>query len=188
MFIVQYTFLIKFQYNLRDSLDTRVSKSATATDTNVVGSMTTNPTNSTSINIPIGGLRTPTPNENFIVDLSYYLSRKDSIVLNKNGDLRAIRGVPSAFPRTPDTPNDSMSLAVINVAPYASLPPKIASSSNRPQYACGISDKAYRRYTMRDIGKLEQRIENLETLSALSLLEVDTKSLEIMTTSIEDFY
>ena len=36
-----------------------------------------------------------------------------------------------------------------------------------------------RRYTMRDIGKLEDRIENLEILTSLSLLEVDTKTLQV---------
>ena len=32
---------------------------------------------------------------------------------------------------------------------------------------------------MRDIGKLEDRIENLEVTSSLSLLELDTKTLQI---------
>ena len=32
---------------------------------------------------------------------------------------------------------------------------------------------------MRDIGKLEDRIENLEITSSLSLLELDTKTLQI---------
>ena len=35
------------------------------------------------------------------------------------------------------------------------------------------------RFTMRDIGKLEDRIENLEITSSLSLLELDTKTLLI---------
>ena len=35
------------------------------------------------------------------------------------------------------------------------------------------------RFTMRDIGKLEDRIENLEVTSSLSLLELDTKTLQI---------
>ena len=35
------------------------------------------------------------------------------------------------------------------------------------------------RFTMKDIGKLEDRIENLEITSSLSLLELDTKTLQI---------
>ena len=37
-----------------------------------------------------------------------------------------------------------------------------------------------RRYTMRDIGKLEKRIDNLEYYTSLSLLEQETKSLSIV--------
>lgn len=36
-----------------------------------------------------------------------------------------------------------------------------------------------RRYTMRDIGKLEDRIENLEVITSLSLLELDTKTFQV---------
>ena len=32
---------------------------------------------------------------------------------------------------------------------------------------------------MRDIGKLEDRIENLETVTSLSLLELDTKTFQV---------
>ena len=35
------------------------------------------------------------------------------------------------------------------------------------------------RFTMRDIGGLEDRIENLETVTSLSLLELDTKTLQV---------
>ena len=35
------------------------------------------------------------------------------------------------------------------------------------------------RYTMRDIGGLEDRIENLEVTTSLSLLELDTKTLQV---------
>ena len=36
-----------------------------------------------------------------------------------------------------------------------------------------------RRYTMRDIGKLERRIDNLEYYTQLSLLETQTENLQI---------
>ena len=32
---------------------------------------------------------------------------------------------------------------------------------------------------MRDIGKIEDRVENLETLTSLSLLELDTRTLQV---------
>ena len=36
-----------------------------------------------------------------------------------------------------------------------------------------------RRFTMRDIGALEKRIENLEAITSLSALELDTKSFQV---------
>ena len=36
-----------------------------------------------------------------------------------------------------------------------------------------------RRFTMRDIGKIEDRVSNLETVTSLSLLELDTKTLQV---------
>ena len=53
-----------------------------------------------------------------------------------------------------------------------------------PAYLYDVKDAVItivdnRRYTMRDIGKLEDRIENLEELTSLSLLELDTKTLQI---------
>ena len=53
-----------------------------------------------------------------------------------------------------------------------------------PAYLYDVKDAVItvvdnRRYTMRDIGDLEDRIENLEELTSLSLLELDTKTLQI---------
>ena len=53
-----------------------------------------------------------------------------------------------------------------------------------PPYLYDVRDaeirlKDNRRFTMRDIGALEKRIENLETLTSLSALELDTKSLQV---------
>ena len=54
-----------------------------------------------------------------------------------------------------------------------------------PAYMLDIDDarttkEDNRRYTMRDIGKLEQRIENVEYYTALNLLEQEAQSLEIL--------
>ena len=53
-----------------------------------------------------------------------------------------------------------------------------------PPYLYDVKDAVItivdnRRYTMRDIGKLEDRIQNLEELTSLSLLELDTKALQV---------
>ena len=54
-----------------------------------------------------------------------------------------------------------------------------------PAYMLDIDDARVakennRRYTMRDIGRLEQRLENVEYYTALNLLEAETQSLEVL--------
>ena len=39
--------------------------------------------------------------------------------------------------------------------------------------------KAYKRYRMSDIGRIDQRVKNLEYYTALSMLESDTKNMSI---------
>ena len=53
-----------------------------------------------------------------------------------------------------------------------------------PAYLYDVDDAEIRavdnrRYTMRDIGKLEDRIETLEETTSLSLLELDTKTFQV---------
>ena len=54
-----------------------------------------------------------------------------------------------------------------------------------PAYTYDVSDIKVvlidnRRYTMRDIGRLENRIDTLEELTSLSLLERETESLQVL--------
>ena len=72
------------------------------------------------------------------------------------------------IPKKPLNIEAAMTIATIELPPYLYDPDdaKIIMVDNK-------------RFTMRDIGKLEDRIENLETITSLSLLELDTKTLQI---------
>ena len=109
------------------------------------------------------------PEETITVAYEYYLPRIDKLLLNKYGKFVYKKGLSAESPKSPINGDDSlMEIATIN------LPPFLYS----PQSAI-ISEKDNRRYTMRDIGKLENRLTNLEETTSLSLLELDVKSLEI---------
>lgn len=110
-----------------------------------------------------------TPNESSTVGYSYYLPRIDKIVLNKNGLFTLLKGTSAANPKEPSIIDDSMSIAVIKLPAYLYNPEdaEIVLTNNK-------------RYTMRDIGSLEQRIENLEIATSLSLLELKTQSLQVL--------
>ena len=109
------------------------------------------------------------PNESSIVGYTYYLPRVDKLVINKNNQVKLVKGVSADNPTPPTEVGDSMEVAQITYPPFLYDPikgPKIRLFDNK-------------RYTMRDIGNLEKRIDNLEIMTSLTALENDTKSLQV---------
>ena len=108
------------------------------------------------------------PNGSTLLGYEFYLGRIDKIYLNEYGVLSVQKGQSARNPQPPQNINESMELATINLPPYLYNPKnaQILLTDNR-------------RYTMRDIGLLEDRIENLEDMTTLSLLEVSTEALSI---------
>ena len=166
-------------YDLRDTLDFRVRYSDSAANATTLPAATTNPTESTSLTAPAIGITTPVPTEQFITDLEYYLGRTDRLIIDSEGIFSSIYGTPSLNPLTPAEPENAMSLAIITIPPYPSLAPNVAKSINRPDYGTSFRAIDNRRYTMRDIGVLEQRINRLEYYTSLSLLEKAASDLSI---------
>lgn len=105
--------------------------------------------------------------ESIIYDASYFVDRWDRIVYYKNGEIRYVYGVPG-IGRYPEVPVDAMSLATLIVPAYT-----------RQASFVKYKKDDNKRYTMRDIGKLERRIENLEYYTTLSLKELETKDMKI---------
>jgi Domain of unknown function (DUF4815) len=110
----------------------------------------------------------PVSGQSLDFDASYFVDRWDRVVYYKNGFIKYLYGVPG-ITRYPETPIDAMSLATLIVPAYT-------RSSAFVKY----SKDNNRRYTMRDIGKLENRIENLEYYTTLTLKELETKDLKIV--------
>lgn len=105
-----------------------------------------------------------------ITDFTYYLARKTNIAIDFAGNFFAIDGVSSLTPGEPLDPALGMVLYNLTLEPYT------FNTGNSSVQIGRIDNK---RYTMRDIGKLEKRIDNLEYYTSLSLLEQQTESLEI---------
>jgi hypothetical protein len=104
------------------------------------------------------------------MDFSYYLSRTDKIAIDSTGKFFDISGTPALNPIDPPDPLDSMVLYTLNLEPY--------TFTTLPQ-SVQVRKIENKRYTMRDIGKLEARINNIEYYTSLSLLEQQTESLTI---------
>ena len=165
-------------YALRDCIDARPIRTATATSTTSIGSVTTNPSANSAPVVGLSGLMPNVPNEDFTFSMSYYLPRRDIVVVDTKGQFRIIEGVSALNPYTPPTPDDSMLLATVEVTPYPSIAPP-GNGAYRSQLV-KVSQRSNRRYTMRDIGVLDQRIKRLEYYMSLSLLEKQTADMKIL--------
>lgn len=110
----------------------------------------------------------PFPSSLVRADIQYYLPRIDKVFVNSKGVFGTVKGVPDISPKEPKTPDNSMLLYRLSIPAYtSSLKDVIVETINN------------RRYTMRDIGKLEDRISNLEYYVTLSLLETETSSMQV---------
>jgi len=106
--------------------------------------------------------------DDITTDFEYYLSRIDKVFLDKDGNFKVVEGASSLDPQLPKTLDGAMHLYTLSLAPYTLSTEEIE-----------IETVDNRRYTMRDIGRLEKRIENVEYYTQLSLLETQTQQLQI---------
>ena len=107
-------------------------------------------------------------NSDVTTDLEFYLSRIDKIFLDKDGSFKVVKGASSLRPQVPKGLENSMHLYTIALNPYTLNTSDLI-----------IQKQDNKRYTMRDIGRLEKRIENVEYYTQLSLLESNAQSLQI---------
>lgn len=168
-------------YDLRDTLDFRVRFSDT-TVTQSAATTAENPSASTTIEQygDSGATVTyPCPAEEMELDLSYYLARKDRLIIDSDGLFSTLTGTASLTPKRPVEPENAMSLALIDIPPYPSLSPYAAKTAGRIDYGVTYTVVDNRRYTMKDIGSIEKRINRLEYYTTLNLLEKTAESLVI---------
>lgn len=173
-------------YNLRNYLDFRPVKTNTAADATTPSTATVNPGSSDTFNIASGGLRLPNPASQIYCDYYYYLARRDTVVTDNDGILRVISGISDIYPVSPSISDDVMGIANLYIPPYPSLATTYGRILNKTSDAVSIRKITNVRHTMRDIGALKQRIENLEYYNALSLLEKNTVDLLILDSSGND--
>lgn len=167
-------------YDLRDCIDFRPKETNTASNSTTVGSASSNPSSTTTIESGLGGLHYIHPNESFNMDLSYYLPRRDLIIMESTGNYKILRGVPGIYPVTPSTPDNAMALASVYIPQYPSLTPDESKALNRLDYSVVVSSRKYKRYTMRDIGAIDQNLKNMMYYTMLNTLEKKAADLKIL--------
>ena len=118
--------------------------------------------------VGVSNAEVPSPNTNWSADYSYYLPRVDTVYLSRERKFGSNMGVPSLTTVPPIRLDGTMNLYALEIPAYT-----FKASDVNAKY---IENK---RYTMRDIGALEKRIDNIEYYASLSLLESETEALVI---------
>lgn len=200
-------------FDMRDSIDFRPYAANTAVRSTTVAGASINPANTLSLST--NDKFFPVPDAILSFDGTYYVPRADRVIARTDASFEVLAGVP-ALVKTPQPPvqqNDVVTLAIVNVPAYPSLPIALSNTTigfinRRVGNDRGVLNTRYkiyqstivnnrvsspsqpRRFTMRDIGEIERRVRSLEYYTALNLLESQIKDLNIpssITPSINRF-
>jgi len=107
-------------------------------------------------------------NSDITNDLEHYLAKKAKVFMMPNGQFEISEGDSSANPQEPEILTAGMHLYDLFLPAFTYNPSDVT-----------IKKVDNRRYTMRDIGRLEQRIESVEYYTQLSLLESEAQNMQI---------
>jgi len=101
-------------------------------------------------------------------DANYYQGKSVKVVIDTDSKISIVEGKESVNPTLPKSPENSLDLFNVTMNPYIIDDNDINSQQ-----------LIYKRFTMADIGKLEQRLSNLEETTALTMLELETSQFEV---------
>ena len=162
-------------FELRDSYDFRptaediAGASATLSEIDLITGTSFNFENRQFDGAGATTVDTPQPGSTIQSDFEFYLPKFATLFLTKEGDFKIIEGVSSEEPQPPKDLDSSLKLASIFIPAYTFQPKELIIDRFKTQ-----------RFTMRDIGRLQERIENVEYYTSLSLLEKDAASFEVI--------
>lgn len=165
--------------DVRELIDFRPQHHNTANSSTTIGGATENPAANTTYNVSGSGSYLIQPATNFQADVQTYLNRVDMLMLSDTGELSVVQGLPAEYPRTPLASPDGMAIAIINVPAYPSYATREGESYRRSDLTTSIRIITNRRYTMRDIGTIDQRLKTAEYYITLNSLEQSAKDLTI---------
>lgn len=171
-------------YNLRNCFDFRPHCDKDA----AVNYADTSAAAAGTISTPVGGYtlsfsgtyQIPAQSSNIETDIERYNSRIDSLVVDSHGEIALIQGEESDNPVSPAIDPDKLVVADFTIPGYPVLSKKEAQEAGKLDCAVQIKHRGTPRYTMRDIEKIEKRIEGLEYYISLNQLEQQTENLNVL--------
>ena len=111
----------------------------------------------------------PQPTDLVTLDAEYYLPRSGKLVIDTEGVLTFVEGTNEFNPVAPRAPEQTLGLYNIYLG-----------GNTLDDSDIVLQKIEHKRYTMKDIARLEDRVDKLEEITSLSLLEVDTKNFEVL--------
>lgn len=185
-------------YDLRNYLDFRLLSANTAAYATTPATANTNPAEPSDANRfnTTSEKYFPMPQSDVFFDVEYYQPRIDRVVVDMNKNFKVIQGNPGQYSLPPSAPRDTITLNILKVPAYPSLPNvlsgeqiiladrKIAnekfSSDRINKYTIrpmtfGTSNiqefQQPRRFTQSDVGAIDRRVRDLEYYASLSFIE-----------------
>ena len=76
-----------------------------------------------------------------------------------------------------------MTLGVLDMPVFPSLSSKVARDNNKGAYGVRLTLENNRRYTMKDLRGIDQRLKNAEYYSSLNALEASVKNKQLFNSS-----
>ena len=176
------------KFNLRDCFDFRPqvvkesTMSYTSTDKATAPVMTITIQNTIDAAAPSfsGTYTLPSTDQFASADIEYYLPRYDVVSNDSYGKFNYIKGQEERDPRPPMLGTDQLIISEIFVPGAPILSPKEASAQGKREYAVRAKPKGTKRYTMKDIQSIENKIDRLVYYTSLNQLEQEVNNLTVL--------
>lgn len=170
--------------DLRNCIDFRPYITATAAVTKTHSTATVNPADSTTFQSVTTAFDPLPAYGRFTTNATQYVGRREIIAINEEGKFVTISGAPAKNPKLPVAPVNYLQIATVNIPPYPSYAydEQTQETSARFSSAYNVTIKKLesRRWTMRDITAIEQRVSRLEYYTSLNALEIKAKDMLIV--------
>lgn len=164
--------------DLRNFIDFRPLKYNTGNSATSAATATTNPATSNTVFNAGTAQYMISPDTNFTADIEYYLPRYDLITIDSTGVFRVNQGVPAVKPSAPFVENDQSVIAESYVSAYPSAT-KREYDDNRNTTPIRVAIKTQKRYGMKEIGAIDERLKRVEYYTVLNALEQQARDVTI---------
>ena len=122
----------------------------------------------------------PMLNGNVTSDVEHYLARIDVITMDSYGKTAIVKGEEDELPVPPKVGADQLVISQITIPGYPMLSAQEGADQNKNYYAVSTKARGVKNYTMRDIAKLETKLDAMEYYISLNQLEQSTQNLNIL--------